>query len=78
LHSRHKGFKSSVEIDAAALTLLVANATVCAQFGTPLVQHEGSPDSDSINRCDPAVKSYGNENVEVRRMYALNVHFLLL
>jgi hypothetical protein len=42
------------------------------------VQHGGSPDSVSINRCDPAVKSYGNENVEVRRMGALNVHFLLL
>ena len=78
MHSRHKGFKSSDKIDRAALTLLVANATVCAQFGTPLVQHGGSPDSVSINRCDPAVKSYGNENVEVRRMYALNIHFLLL
>jgi hypothetical protein len=30
-----------VKIDKDALTLLVNSATVCAQFGTPLVQHGG-------------------------------------
>ena len=40
---------------------LVTSAKVCAQFGTPLVQHGGSPNSVSINRVDSAVKSYGAE-----------------
>ncbi len=57
---------------------LVTSATVCAQFGTPLVQHGGSPDSVSVNRIDPAVKSYGAENTEVMplalRMRAYYLH----
>ena len=57
--------RSCDTVDRAALLQLVTSATVCAQFGTPLVQHGGSPNSVSVNRIDPAVKSYGAENTEV-------------
>lgn len=62
-------FKSTVQVDQGALLQMVTSATVCAQFGTPLVQHGGSPDSVSINRIDPAVKSYDAKNTEVMRAY---------